>query len=151
LSLIPRIALSTPPSGADVGAGAAAGAGEAHGAVQGLVAHGNVDLETEAAHEVLLLVAVEDDGVDEADGGLAAVEVEPHGEGQPLALRHCATMQTFDPDHGADWARLLHGDVLNIAEVAFAAWGIFGVVVRAALQDADELAGAGDILPAHAD
>ena len=50
----------------------AIGSGEAHGAVQRLIAHGDVDLQAEAAHEVLLLVAVEDDGVDDADVGLAA-------------------------------------------------------------------------------
>ena len=40
--------------------------------LQRLVAHGHVDLQAEAAHEVFLLVAVEDDGVDHADGGLAS-------------------------------------------------------------------------------
>ena len=60
-------------------------------------------------------------------------------------------MHAFDPDDGADWTGLLHGDVLNFAEVAFAAWGIFRVVSRAALQDADELTCAGDGLAAEGD
>jgi hypothetical protein len=112
---------------------AAVWAGKADSAVQGLVAHGNVDLEAEAADEVLLLVAVEDDGVDDADGGLATEEVETHGEGEPLALGDGTAMHAFDLDHGADWALLLHSDVLHFAEVAFAARGVFRVAVRAAL------------------
>ena len=105
-----------------LGPQAAVGAGEAYRAVQRLVAHWDVELEAEAAHEVFLLVAVEDDGVDEADRGLPGVEVEPDGEGQPLAFAGSAAMHAFDLDDGADWAGLLHGDMLDVARRTFRVW-----------------------------
>ncbi len=58
---------------------------EADVAVLEFFFHGNVHGDTEAADEVFGLIAVEDDGVDEADGGDAGVEVEADVEGEPLA------------------------------------------------------------------
>ena len=125
-------------------------AGETDGAVAGLVAHGHVELEAEAANEVLVLVAIEDDGVDDADGSLASVEVETHGEGQPLTMRDGAAMLAFDLDDGADGTLLLDGDVRDGADVALAAGRVFRVVRGAALQNADELADTGDGLAGDA-
>ena len=130
---------------------AAVGTCKADGAVHGLVAHGDVDLETEAADEVLLLVAVEDDGVDDADGGLAAEEVEAHGEGEPLALRHGTAVHAFDPDHGADWTLLFHGDALDLAEKFLACGRVLRIAGWPFLQDANQLARSSDHLAAEGD
>jgi hypothetical protein len=119
-------------------------AGEAHGAVHGLVAHGHGELHAEAADEVLLLVAVEDDGVDEAHGGLAGIEVEPHGEGQPFAPAGCAFMKAVDFHHSANRAVLLKRHRLDAAEIFLASRGIFGIRLGTVLQNADELAVLGD-------
>ena len=36
-------------------------------------------------------------------------------------------MHAFDLDHRAHWALLFHGDVLHVAEVAFALRGVLGL------------------------
>ena len=134
-----------------LGPEAAVGASEAHGAVQRLIVQGNLDLHAESADEVLLLVAIEDNGVYDADGSLAGVEVEAHGERQPLTVECGAAMHAFDLDDGAHWAGLLDGHFLHGAEVALTGGRIFRVVGGAILQDADELASVRDDLAAEGD
>src|SRR5581483_5632512 len=74
--------------------------------------------EAEAADEVLLVVAVEDDGVDEADVGESGVEVETDGEGEPLAIAGVGAVDAVDLDCRADGAGLLDGDGSNGAREA---------------------------------
>ena len=109
-----------------------------------LVAHGHVDLQAEAAHEILLLVAVEDDGVDDADGGLAAVEVEANGEGQPLALGRvprCMPSILTTARTGPDCSTVTFFTSQRNRSRAGESSGLLAGPV---LQDADELARAGD-------
>ena len=54
-------------------------------AIVDLLAHRDREDDAEAFDEVLLVIAVENDGVDQADGLRARVEIEAHREGQPLA------------------------------------------------------------------
>ena len=60
-------------------------AGEADMAVMEFLDEGDGEGEAHALDEVLLLVAIEDEGVDHADRTTAGVEVEAHHEGEPLA------------------------------------------------------------------
>jgi hypothetical protein len=130
---------------------AAVGTCKADGAVHGLVAHGDVDLEAEAADEVLLLVAIEDDGVDDANGCLSPEEIEAHGEGEPFALRHGTAVHAFDPDHGADWTLLFHGDALDLAEKFLACGRVLRIVGWPFLQDANQFARSSDHLAVERD
>ncbi len=127
-----------------LGPEAAVGTGKAHGAVGRCVGQWDVDLQPEAADEVLLLVAVEDDGMDDSDRSLAGVEVEAHGKGEPLAFGGGATMHAFDLDDGAHRAGLLDGDLLYRGEESLAYGRIFGIVGGTLLQNANELASTGD-------
>ncbi len=72
------------------------------------VAQGHGRANAESADEVLGFVPVEDEAVHQTHGVAARVEVEPHGEGQPLPP--AAAVAPIQPNHGANRALLLDGD-----------------------------------------
>ena len=113
-------------------------------AILGLFAHGDLEGEAQAVDEVFFGVAVENDRVDHADGGLAGVEIEADDEGEPFAAAFLSFVNAFDFDDGADGAELFDGDFLDVAGEEFARGKIEQVGFRAVLQDAFELAVAGD-------
>ena len=82
-------------------------------AVVYLLAHGDGEDEAESFDEILLVIAVEDDGVYQAHRFGSAVEIEAHGERQPLAGG--VLVYAFDLDDGADGPGLLDGDLLYAA------------------------------------
>src|SRR5579864_1624659 len=59
---------------------------EANVPVVDLFAHRNCKRNAQTADKILLLVAIEDDGVDQSHLLLAGVEIKTHDERQPLAL-----------------------------------------------------------------
>jgi hypothetical protein len=92
-----------------------------------LLAHRDGEGEAEAFDEIALVVAVEDDGVHEADGCLSRVKVQAHHKRQPLTRR--VLVNPFHLNGDSHRARVLHGKLLDLAGE-----------LRAVVQNADELA-----------
>src|SRR5262249_31319605 len=69
--------------------------------------------QTEAADEVLFVIAIEDDGVDEAYGFEPGIEVQADHERQPLAGG--ILVDALDLDGGAHRSGLLGGDLFDLA------------------------------------
>src|SRR5580658_5766464 len=80
---------------------ASLGTRKTNGAISWLITKRYTEPKAQAADEILLLIAVKDDRVQQAYSSLTAVEVEPHGERKPLALRRETTMDAFDLHYGA--------------------------------------------------
>ena len=80
-----------------------------------LLAHRHGEGQAEAADEIFLLVAIEDDGVHQAHLLQAGVEIQAHGEGKPLARAGFGFVNTFDLDHDAHRAGLFHRDLADAA------------------------------------
>jgi hypothetical protein len=60
-------------------------AGETHVAIVHLFAHRDGECDTQAADEILFVIAVEDDGMHQADVALACIKIEAYCERQPFA------------------------------------------------------------------
>ena len=86
-----------------------------HVAIVDLLAHRHRESHAQPVDEVFLVVAVEDDGVYQAHLRQAGVEIQAHGEGQPLARASFSFVNAFDFDHGAHRAGLFHGDLADAA------------------------------------
>jgi len=62
-----------------------------------------------------LIVAIEDDGMHQANLLQAGVEIQAHGERKPLARAGISLVNTLDFDHRADRAGLFQGDFADAA------------------------------------
>ncbi len=90
---------------------------QAHVAVLDLLAQRHVELQAEAAHEVLLVVGVVDDGVDHPDRSLAGVEIEAHDERQQGAPGLRQDVRALDLDRGPHRPALLERHLVDPADV----------------------------------
>ncbi len=86
-------------------------------AVVHLLTHGHYERDGHTFDEVLLLIAIEDEGVDHADLFLAAIKVEADYEGQPLATTLRSFVHAFDFHDRADGAAAFDDGTANVAEV----------------------------------
>jgi hypothetical protein len=95
--------------------------------VVNLLAHRHGERDAEAADEIFLVVAVENEVVDEPDVLDARIEVEPYIERQPFARPGIGFVDAFNLHCGANRAALFRRDLLDIAGES-----------RAAFQHADQ-------------
>jgi len=100
------------------------------------VAERHLPLQPEAADEQLGRVDIENQAVDDPHRGGAGVEVQPHGEGQPLAA--AATMRAVELHHRAHRAALLDRGGGDSAGRVGERGRCVGVVVRTVLRAGDE-------------
>ena len=103
-----------------------------------LLAHGHREGQAQPADEVLLLVAVEEEGVQEAHRALPGVEVQPDDERQPFPAPLIRLVNALDLHHRAHRAGLFHVDHPDQAGVAFPARASLRLTVGSVLPDADK-------------
>src|SRR5665213_174140 len=85
--------------------------------VMHLLAHGDLERDTQAFDEIPLLIAIEDETVYEADLFLARIKIQAHGEGKPCAIAFDGFVKAFHFDDGTHGTALFYGDALKIAQI----------------------------------
>ncbi len=120
-------------------------------AVLHLLAQRHGKFQPEAAHEILLLVTVVDDGVHKPHLLTPRVKVEAHDERQPFARAGRRPVHALDLQHRPHRAFLLDRHPRRSPEELIPRRRFLGLTLRAPLHHTNEPAAARHFPPAHRD
>ena len=132
-----------------LGPHAAVSRGKGHMAVIGGLAHGHLELHTQAADEVAVHVAVEHKRMHHPDFLAARIEIEADGEGQPQTAI-LTGIAPFEPDHGPHVADALHDGPLHPSFIAGKAQGLAALSRRTVLRGAQQSGRTAHLAPLQA-